>query len=120
MNLRNEYLFKVLNYGNEIKVEVSYLTRIQRWICKLFKISPEKLFYYTYDVTIISNGKILPSNVLRDIQGNLWYVNRAEFYKNGIEPIQRLVVKSTKPIHGYVKGINGELLLLYSQFKEGN
>lgn len=75
--MRND-IITIKSYKIKSKVEATYLTKLQRLICKLFRITPEVKYFFTINIITETNHPVrVGDNVLMQ-DGTHWRATKTE------------------------------------------
>ena len=44
--------FKIFECSCEKEIEINYLSKFKKWVCKIFKIIPEKKYHYAFNLKV--------------------------------------------------------------------
>jgi hypothetical protein len=73
-NQMKDNTLTILSYEIEDKIETTRLTKIQKLVCKWFKITPEKLYLYTIEVKVRPGHSVRSNDDILMKDESLWRI----------------------------------------------
>jgi hypothetical protein len=108
--VERSYGFKVVSHIIKETIEASTLTWLQKLVCKWFKITPEKKYWYVIKVKTDTPKAVRINDGVIGLDGNKWRVC-------DIDKEQYVELRNFEPI--VVNGIHGEMMVFCSMYAEG-
>lgn len=87
--MKKGFIYKIEDYCFMEANEATEYSRFQLWICRVFKITPEKLFNYKMRVILDNTDSICLGDILRSHDGHNWlcmYKDGNQIYLVNINP----------------------------------
>ena len=107
--VRRSYGFKVASHLIKETVEANTLTRLQQLVCRWFKITSERKYWYVIKIKTDQPNAVRVNDGVMGVDGNKWCVC-------GIDE-QYVELRNFEPI--VVNGTYGEMVIFCSMYAEG-
>lgn len=89
--------------------EVVSLSKVQKIICNIFKISPEKKYKYIFNIKITETNRLMVGSCITSADGSKWIIININNHFYEITNLTPML---------FCNGIYGEIALLYTLYFE--